>query len=203
MTLFLALLVFWTIVLLVARFFWIRWRQRSYLRPARYVSEIQGVDYFRSLSPAQFENLIELGLKARKFTLLGDPYLGRSGKQGYAWRAGRKVVLVYKPDKPLIAKELSDISIQQKKARAEQALVFSPFPKAARVFQPGLEVLVGKKLVSWFSVLDDLRPPVSGKISPERCECDSVMEERVNRGGQPLLVCSRYPDCKNMRKPVA
>jgi ssDNA-binding Zn-finger/Zn-ribbon topoisomerase 1 len=66
-----------------------------------------------------------------------------------------------------------------------------------------VEVLAGSKLVDWFSILEDVRPPIVPLPDAGNCDCGAPMETRVNRAGQYLLVCSRYPDCREMRKPAA
>lgn len=200
MALFFKILVFWAFVVFGAKAARRWWRWKRFCQPASCLSEIRDPKYYRSLSAAQFEFLVMRALKAYQFTLLGDPYLGRPKKQGYAWKQGKKVVLVPRLDKPLTAGDLEEISKLQRKARAQQALVFSPFSEAPGTHQPDLEVLAGKKLLQWFSVLN-LAPPVTVKAGRQKCDCGEAMNARVNRAGQPLLVCSRYPSCQSMRKP--
>ena len=195
--------LFWVVVLLGARYAFVRWRQWRYLQPARYISEIRGVGYYRDLTPAQFESLMMQVFKRQQFTLLGDPYLGRSSQQGYVWKAGKKFALLHCPEKPITAEALDAIAVQQKKRQADQVLIFSPFPRAPRPNRPGLEIVAGRKLIAWFSVLEDIRPPLAVKIDAGTCQCGTPMEQRVNRAGRPLLVCSRYPDCRLMQRPAA
>ncbi|MBI4464349.1 MAG: hypothetical protein HY647_06555 [Acidobacteria bacterium] len=201
MGLFFVLVVFWSAALYGAHHGWRCWRQWRLRQLARYVSEICGVDYFQRLSSSQFESLVMRALKTRQFTVFDDPYLGRSKKQGYAWKKGRKVVLVHRPENSITPRELEGIAKQARIARAEQALVFYPFPHAPRVSYPDLvEVLAGKRLLAWFSVLDAVVPPISSRVPDQRCECGAPLKERVNRRGQPVWVCSRFPDCRSMRE---
>lgn len=195
--------VFWVTFFFSVRYAWLRWRQWRYLQPARYISEIHGVEYYRNLSAEQFEWLLTQTFKLGKFTMLGDPYLGRSRQQGYAWKAGKKFAVLACLEKPLAAEDLEEIGTRQKRVHVDHLLVFSPFPGAPHSDQPGLEVIAGRKLVSWFAVLENLRPPLPHKIDVGACECGSPMEQRINRAGQDLLVCSRYPDCSLMQRPGA
>lgn len=196
MELFLALLLFWSGVLYGAKIAWRRWQQWRLQQLARYVSEIRSVDYFRRLSPSQFESLVMRVLKVRQFTVLDDPFLGRSRNQGYAWKKGKKIVLIHRPENSILPKELRDIAKEAGMVRAEQALVFYPFPQAPPASYPNVEVLAGKKLLAWFSVLDDVAPPVSSRAPDKNCGCGAPLRERVNRRGQPLWVCSCFPDCR-------
>ena len=196
MELFVVLVMFWSAVLYCGSNAWRRWRKWHLQQLARYVSEVRGVDYFRQLSPAQFESLVMRVLKARQFTVLDDPYLGRSKNQGYAWKKGKKIVLVHRTANSMTPKELESIAKEARMVRAEQALVFYPFPHAPRASNPNVDLLAGEKLLKWFSVLDDLVPPVTNRVPDRSCECGAPLKERVNRQGQFLWVCSRYPDCR-------
>ena len=197
------LFVIWTVVFFSARYAFLRWRRWRYQQPARYINEIRGVEYYRSLSREQFERLVQQTLKAGGYTILGEPYLGRTLQQGYAWKEGKKYALAHYPDNPLTPEDMEELSRKQRRVRADQVLVFSPFPRALRSPYPAVEVLAGSKLADWFSVLEDVRPPIVPLPDPGSCDCGAPMETRVNRAGQYLLVCARYPDCRQMRKPEA
>ena len=200
MELFFALLVFWMAAFHATRFGWLRWQRWNIRQPARYVSEIRSVGYFRRLPPHLFEFLVMQTLKARKYTLLDDPYLGRSKEQGYAWKAGKKIVVVHHPDSALPNKTLEEIAKKLRMVRAEKALVFYPYPKGPASPQHDVTVLAGKKLLSWFSVLDTLPPPLPAPAFAAICECGAPMKERINRAGGSLLVCSKLPDCRKTRE---
>jgi len=197
------LFVIWTVVFFSARYAFLRWRQWRYQQPARYINEIRGVEYYRSLGREQFERLVQQTLKAGGYTTLGEPYLGRTLQQGYVWKGGKKYALAHYPDNPLTVADMEELSRKQRKVRADQVLVFSPFPQAPRSPHPAVEVLAGSKLADWFSILEDVRPPIVPLPDAGNCNCGAPMETRVNRAGQYLLVCSRYPDCRQMRKPEA
>ena len=197
------LFLIWTVVFFSARYAFLRWRRWRYQQPARYINEIRGVEYFRSLGREQFERLVQQTLKAGGYTIFGEPYVGRSLQQGYAWKGGKKYALAHYPDNPLTPEDMEELSRKQSRARADQVLVFSPFPRAPGSRHPGVEVLAGSKLVDWFSILEDVRPPLVPLPDAGSCDCGAPMETRVNRAGQYLLVCSRYPDCRQMRKPEA
>lgn len=197
---YLAVIVFWIVVLTVIRFFVMKWRDWRYHQPARYVSEIKGVRYFSTLPPDQFESLLMQSLKARGYTLLGNPWLGRSKDQGYVWKAGKKAVLATSLDHVPTQEEIQEIGKKQQKVRADRALLFAPFRKLEKPSIHGVDLIYGGKLVKWFATLTELRPPASGSTD-RKCDCGSPMEERVNRAGAPLLVCSRYPDCKATFEP--
>ena len=201
MGLFLVLVLFWSAALYSGHSAWQRWRNWRLRQLARYVSEICNVDYFRRLSPAQFESLVMRVLKARQFTVLDDPYLGRPRNQGYAWKKGKKVVLVHRPENSITPQELKDISRETSRVRAAQALLFYPFPQAPPVSYSNIEVLAGKKLLSWFSVLSYVAPPEVGRAPDRKCDCSAPLKERVNRRGQILWVCSRFPDCRLICQP--
>lgn len=200
MELFFVLIVFWMAMFQAAKFGWKRWRTWNVQQPARYVSEVRSVDYYRRLPPDLFESLVLQALKARQFTLLDDPYLGRSKKQGYAWRAGKKMVVVHHPESSLPNRALEEIAKNLRTVRAEQALVFYPYPQGPASPPHDVTVLAGKKLLSWFSVLDTLPPPLPGPAWSEMCECGSPRKERINRAGGSLLVCTRLPDCRQKRE---
>jgi hypothetical protein len=201
MGLFLAVLAFWVLALLGAKSIFRRWQQRHLRKPARFLNELRSVDYYRQLSAAQFETLVMLGIKKHNYTLLGDPWLERAKEQGYIWKKGKKSILAYRSDNPLTLRELEEIEKKRRAARAEQALVFSPFPKAPQAHRDGVEVLYGKRLLHWFAMLDDVAPPIARKAPAEKCQCGSPMKERVSRAGRPLLICSMFPDCRIIRTP--
>jgi hypothetical protein len=235
MTLFLVLLGLWMSAILAVKYIITAWRRQRVHQPARQLKEIVSVDYFRRLSPAQFESLITQGIKAHQFTLLGDPFLGRSTErrhkdrrsiqrrsarrgikerrskqlrsqkqsprgQGYAWKNGKKTIVAYRLERPLLVAELDDIVRKVRTARAERVLVFSPFSKVTKSRHDGVELLYGKKLVHWFSVIGEISPPLTGRVLPEACDCGEPMRERISRVGRPLLVCSRFPDCRTIRQ---
>jgi len=197
------LFVLWTVFFFSARYAFLRWRRWRYQQPARYINEIRGIQYYRNIGREQFERLVQQTLKAGGYMILGEPYLGRKLQQGYAWKGGKKYALAHYPDNPLTPEDMEELSRKQTRARADQVLVFSPFPRAPRSPHPAVEVLAGSKLVAWFSVLEDVRPPVTPLPDAGSCDCGAPMETRVNRAGQYLLVCTRYPDCREMRKPEA
>jgi hypothetical protein len=96
---------------------------------------------------------------------------------------------------------LAEIAKKMRLFKADQVLVFSPLVYQHRQVAPdGVKVFSGNKLVRWFSILD-MAPPIATHIPEEACECGSTLRERVSRAGQPLLVCSMYPDCRVMRRP--
>ena len=200
MGLFLTLIVFWSGALWGGQWAWKRWRQWCRQQPARFVSEIKRADYYRQLSPDQFESLVKHVLKARQYTILDDPYLGRSKRQGYAWKAGKKAVLVHHPESRLAPDELDDVAIRLRAVRADLAWFFYPFPKAPGTNHPDVKILAGKNLLAWFSVLDYVPPLTSNQLAAETCACGQPMQERVNRLGEPMLVCTRYPDCRFVRE---
>jgi hypothetical protein len=193
-------LIFWIVLLSALRIAYERWRNWRFCQPARYVSEIQSLRYYQGLSPEQFTRLIMEGLKQHGYALLGNPMVGASREQGFAWKSGKRAVIAPWFDKPLTADDFNQLAVMQNRVKAERILVFSPFSKAPQPLQTAIQVIAGDNLVTWFSVLNALRPPVSGRIQPPACECSAPMEERINRAGDTLFVCSRYPDCKNMRK---
>ncbi len=200
MMVFLELLAFWIFAVYGSQHIWRLWRQWSLLQPARYLNEIANVDYYRQISKMQFESLVWQTIRARQYTLLGNPFLGRTNEQGYAWKKGKKTVLIHCPAKPLTQEMLDAIARKLSTVQADQAIVFSPFPKAPEISRAGVEVLYGKKLVKWFSVLEGVVPPINGKTQFQKCECGAPMRERISRAGVPLVVCSLYPDCRVARE---
>lgn len=194
-------IVFWSIVVFGSESLYKAWRRWYLLRPARSLNEIHNVDYYRRLSFAQFETLIHEGLREREYTILGDPHLGRAKDQGYAWKKGKKTVLSYRLQRPVMASDIEGIERRFRAARADEVLVFSPFPDAPVSRHQGVEILGGKKLLRWFGFLKYTAPPISNRFSGERCSCGAAMNERVSRRGLPLLVCSMAPDCKGIRHP--
>lgn len=203
MILFLSLNVLWGSLWFASRFLLLRWKQRLHRQPARYISEIRSVSYFRHLPEAQLEKLTFQVLAARKFLLLGDPILGRAKAQGYAWQAGKKTVVVLQRETVLTKDDLNKIHTLKNRSKAERAIVISPFSTTARNPYPGLEILSGKKLVSWMKTLDNVRPVKIGALPVQQCSCGSPQEEHVSRAGEALLICSRYPDCQATQQPVA
>jgi hypothetical protein len=195
-------LILWVVLLSGLKIGYDSWRKWRFCQPARYVSEIKALRYYQNLNPELFSRLIMEGLKQHQYTLLGNPIVGASREQGFAWKSGKRAVIAPWLEKPLTANDLNQLAIKQSRVKAERVLVFSPFAKAPLPVHNGIEVLAGEKLLSWFSVLSATRPPVSGKIASPACgSCGSPMDERVNRAGLPLFVCSRYPDCKGMHQP--
>src|SRR5258708_380433 len=140
MLLFLTLSALWAILWLGVRHGLSWWRERWFLQPAHYISDIKRVSYFRQLSESQLERLALNALTAHKFLLLGDPILGRAKVQGYAWRAGKKVVFVVRRERPLTVSDLHEIHRLKNKAKAERVLVVSPFSHAPRESCPGVEI---------------------------------------------------------------
>ena len=199
MGLFLGLLFFWFLVIVSAKSVFRIWSQRRSLQPARYLKEITSVAYYQRLPPHKFESLVMQGLKMRQFTLFGDPCLGRSEEQGYAWKKGKKSIVVYRLEKPLTPADLHEIEISARFARAEKAILFSPFAKAPKKKTHGLEIISGKKMLSWFTDVAEIPIPLVKTTPAEKCECGAVMKDRVSRAGAPLLVCSMYPDCRVIR----
>ena len=84
MWLFLLVLCFWAGAIFGGRSLYKTWRHGRVLQPARYLKEIVSVDYYHRLSRAQFESLVMQMIKARNFTLLGDPCLGRAAHCWFA-----------------------------------------------------------------------------------------------------------------------
>ena len=196
MGLFLAIMAFWSAVYFGGRHARKWWLQRRLLQPVNYLSEIKGMKYYQQLSSKQFENLIMKAARVRGFVVFDDPYFGRSKNQGYIWKKGKKYVIVQHTDGPLSEEKLQGIAKSVKLARADQAMVFHPFPDASNC-QPGeIQLLSGAQLIAWFSVLDRVRPPLPRQAPSELCECGSPVQARINPAGSLLLVCNRYPVCR-------
>lgn len=201
MWVFLSVLVFWSAVLFGGQALFKSWRRRRFLQPAHSLKEIGSVAYYRQISQTQFESLVLQGMRARDYTFLGDPWLGRSKNQGYAWKKGKKVVFSYRRSRALNRTQLNEIAKKLRLVRAETVLVFSPLRKFPRTSPAGVEIVAGKKLLRWFSILDTAVPPIANKLPAEKCTCGAPMKERVSRAGLPLLVCSMFPDCREVRRP--
>jgi len=201
MWIYVAVMGFWVVVVVSSQFLFTSGRQRRYLRPAHSLKEIRSVEYYRRLSPGQFESLALQGLRARGFVFLGDPCLGRTTDQGYAWKKGKKVLLSYRLSRPLNAEQLHEIEKRMLATRAESVLVFSPLPETPDKAPYGVEIIAGKKLLKWFSILEDIAPPIAVKSPAEKCVCGAAMNDRVSRAGLPLLVCSMSPDCRVVKRP--
>ena len=201
MEIMLGVLVFWALVVFGSQALFKAWHRWYLLQPARSLKEIRNVDYYRHLSFAQFEALIYEGLRERRYTILGDPHLGRAKDQGYAWRKGKKTVLTYRLQRPVLEADLEGIVKRFRTASADEVLVFSPFPDTPTSRYHGVEVLGGKKMLHWFGHLQYTAPPISKRYGNERCDCGAPMNERVSRQGMPLLTCSLAPDCKGIRRP--
>lgn len=195
-----ALLIVWTLVFLCGKRVWRAWTAYRVRQPARFISEIQGLEYFRRLPAARAEQLVLQALKAHKYTILDDPFLRGSEKQGYAWRAGKKAIVVFRQQGPLQPSDLVEIAKSQRKFRAEVALVLTPYDRAPYACQPGMRVLAGRDLICWFGVLDSVVPPVTSTAPTDPCECGAPMRERVNRLGQVVMFCSTYPCCRGARR---
>lgn len=198
---FLILVAFWGGLWVGIRSALYRWRQLPFLEKAQHVSDIRRVDYFRRVPSPQLENWVLASLIARGFVVLGDPVLGRSRIQGYAWLQGKKTVVVMRPEGPLKDRDLDRIYNLKNKCHAEAALVFSPFSSAPRSNRPGLDILAGKKFLSWMKVLDSVRPINIGALPPQTCSCGAPQVEHVSRAGEPVLICSRFPDCQEVQRP--
>lgn len=201
MVLFAALMIFWAVVLFGGKSLlrlWRRWRKSCQLLVARSMSEIQGAKYFGRISKEKFEGLVMKALEARKCVLLGDPWLG-ARNQGYAWKGGKKFVLVNVREKRLTAKKLKQLAQEANRVKANYVLIFSPFDRHPKEVPPRLEVLCGAKLCSWFSVLDMTPPNIIGRTK-DVCTCGAPAEERVSRSGRPVMSCTRFPDCTTVRE---
>jgi hypothetical protein len=194
-------IAFWVVVVFGSQALFKSWRRWYLLQPARSLKEIRNVDYYRHLSFAQFEALILEALRERQYTILGDPHLGRGDDQGYAWRKGKKTVLTYRLQRPVLATDIVGIERRFRAAGADEVLVFTPFPEAPASRHQGVEILGGKKMLRWFGLLQYTAPPISKQFADEKCDCGAAMNERVSRQGMPLLVCSMAPDCKVVRRP--
>jgi len=178
------------------------WKERQFLQKAQYVSDISQVGYFRRVPKDQLENWVFLSLTARRFVLLGDPILVRSHAQGYAWRDGKKAVVVIQLERALMEDDLRRIYTVKSKFQVENVIIVSPFPKAPRTTLPGFQILAGKDLLRWMSVLHGVKPTNLGNLPIQFCSCGAQQVEQVSRGGEPLLVCSQYPDCQKVERPA-
>src|SRR5690349_15225109 len=118
MSAFFAVIIFWGTVIFGGKFAWRQWRRWCNDWPIRFISEIKNVEYFRQLSAIQWEALVLRALRTHEFQLLDDPFLGRSEKQGYAWKGGKKIVVVFHLGRPLTPGDLDDISKALRKVRA-------------------------------------------------------------------------------------
>ena len=200
MGLFAALMLFWAAVIFGGKVLWRvwrRWRHSCQLKVARSLSEIHSAEYYRRISWLQFAELVLRALEAQKCVLLGDPWLLSARHQGYIWKGGVKVALVDGRAKPLTSERLLTIAQEMNKVKANRVLVFSPFPQAPKDCPPGVDVLYGRQLCSWFSILD-MAPPTLGQ-AVDQCPCGAPAEERVSRTGLPVMSCTRYPDCTLVR----
>lgn len=199
MLLFLALNVAWFILIVAFRATQRHWRRQRDLQPARSLGEVRGTAYYRALAPSQVESLILQVLRTLGYTILGDPFLGRSYDQGFAWKSGQRLVLEYVPHRRLAASDLRRYAALRRSLGAD-LLVLSPFDEVPPVQVDGVKVVAGENLSAWFSVLRDVRPPSWHGKGLTRCDCGGSMVEGVNRGGQLLLVCTRRPDCNRVLK---
>jgi hypothetical protein len=177
------------------------WKQLPFRQKAKYVSDIRRADYFHHVPGPQLENWLLAAFTARGFVLLGDPALGRSLDQGYAWRSGKKVALFIQQERPLQERDLVSICALKNKCKVDSVFVFSPFSSAPKSKRPGLEIVAGQKFLSWMSVLDGVRPVNIGKLPPQNCSCGAPQEEHLSRAGEPLLICTQYPDCREAPQP--
>ena len=178
-----------------------KWKQLPYLEKAHSVSDICRVDYFRRVPEAQLETWLLISLTARGYVLLGDPVLGRSLVQGYAWLGGKKAVVIIDQARPLTQQGLDRIYTLKNRFKVETALVFSPFPDAPFSSHPGVRILTGNEFLSWIKVLDGVRPLNIASLPSQDCSCGSPQVECVSRAGGPLLRCSRFPDCQKTHRP--
>jgi hypothetical protein len=172
------------------------WKLRSFVQEAQFVSQICRVDYFRRVPAAQLENWLLAALTARGYVLLGDPILGRSHGEGCAWRSGKRAGVLIQQERSLTEGDLAIFGALRKKCKVDTILVFSPFSSAPQCHRPELNILAGQEFLSWMSVLESVRPVKIGTLSPPNCSCGAAREEYVSRAGEPLLICSRYPDCR-------
>lgn len=205
MELFLTLLLFWLGVFFGGKRLLTALRQRRYLTPAHSLKEIKSAAYYSRLTTAQFESLVMQGIRAREFTLLGNPWLGRTHDQGCAWKRGKKTVLTHHLRGAVTEGELNEIARRLRVANADRVLVFSPLGASSigigKRVGNGVELLSGKTLLRWFATLDTVAPPVSGTLPAAKCQCGAAMKERVSRAGLPMYVCSMSPDCQTVRRP--
>ena len=202
MEFFLAFLIFWIGVLIGGRRLVTELRRRRFLTPARSLKEIKSAVYYSRLTATQFESLVMQVISAREYSLLGNPWLGRTKYQGYAWKRGKQMVLTHHLRGALTKDDLDEIEQRLRAAHAAQVLVFSPLSTSSKGASKRVEVLAGKSLLRWFAALDTVAPPPIGSLPAARCDCGAAMQERVNRAGLPLQVCSMYPGCKVMLRPA-
>ena len=198
---FLSLVAFWAGLWIGIRWAIRRWKEAPFLKRAQSVSDVSSIDYFRRVPVLPLENWVRTALTRHGFLLLGDPVLGRSPVQGYAWLNGKKAIVVMRLERALNPRDLESIYQLKSKYKAELAIVFSPFSSAPSSNYPGLEVLAGPAFLSWMSVLDGVKPMNIGDLSPQICRCGSPQVEHVSRAGEPVLICSRYPDCQEASRP--
>ena len=181
----------------------VRWLKKlPYLQEAQSVSQIRRVEYFSRVPGPQLENLLLAALTAQGYVLLGDPLLGRSHGEGCAWRSGKRAGVLIQQERPLQERDLASIGALRRKYKVDTVLVFSPFSKVPQSNCPGVEILAGQKFLSWMSVLDGVRPVNIDEVGPQKCPCGAPQEERVSRAGEPLLICSRRPDCREAPRSV-
>jgi hypothetical protein len=204
MELFAAVFASWTAVLFGGKLLWRyarRWRQARRLEVARSLGEVRSAEYYARLSPDAFHDLVKKALETRRYLLLGNPWLGAARHQGYAWSRGVKMVLVDARQAPLTPRRLLLIAQRASRVKANRVLVFSPFDCAPKETPPRLEVLHGRRLCDWFSILE-LRPPnLFGRVK-DICDCGALAEERVSRSGRAVMSCTRYPDCRVVREKL-
>ena len=117
--------------------------------------------------------------------------------QGCAWLSGKKIVLAIQHDRPLSQLDLARIYRLKSQCNMD-VMVFSPFASAPEINRPGLNVVVGEEFLSWMSVLDSAPVVNLGTRASQNCSCGAPREERVSRAGDPLFICSRYPDCREV-----
>jgi hypothetical protein len=177
------------------------WKLLRFRQRAQFVSDIRRVDYFRRVPGPHLENWLLTAFTARGFVLLGDPVLRRSPGEGFAWRSGKKVALFIQQERPLKESDLARIWALKNKRHLDTVFLFSPFSSAPKNKRPGLQILAGQELLSWMSVLSDVRPLNIGALAPHNCSCGAPQNEYVSCGGEALLICSRYPDCQEAPRP--
>ncbi|GEM_PF-3199521 len=197
----LGVMIFWVgvVVGIYAGTRW--WIQRDFVEPARYVSEIRRVDYFRRVPKSQLQNWVCAALVSRGAVLLGDPISGRSRTLGYAWQNGKKTIAVVQPERQLKEEDLRRAYGLKNGVQAESAIIVSPFSNAPTSNYPGIQVLAGKDLLRFMKFLDSERPVNITEVVPQYCKCGSPQVQYVSCAGEPLLVCSRYPECREVKRP--
>ncbi len=178
------------------------WKQRLFVQRAQSVSDIRRIDYFRRVPGPQLENWLLAAFEARGFLPMGDPFLARSLDQGFVWRSGKMAALFIQQERQLTEYDLKKIWASKNKCRVDNVFVFSPFSSAPKGNRHGLEILVGQEFLSWMSVLAGVRPVNIGTLAPQNCSCGARQEEWVSLAGEPLLICSRYPDCREAPQPA-